>query len=210
MHRKCILIKKMKLTKKEQIEITAKDLFWKHGFKKVSIDEICKKANVSRKTFYTFYENKNALAIFILQSLVESIKDSYVDILEADVSFAVKMQKILVMKLKMSESLSMEFIADFYNPDAGEILEYFTKMSEESIAFLREFFRKAQEKGEMNPNLNLDYVMWMIQKVMELCSSPELTLMFPNAESLVRQITESVLYGIMPVEKNLISITHNA
>jgi hypothetical protein len=52
--------------------------------------------------------------------------------------------------------------------------------------------------------------MWMIQKVMELCSSPELTLMFPNAESLVRQITESVLYGIMPVEKNLISKTHNA
>ena len=29
-------------TKKEQLEITAKDLFLKHGFKKVSIDEICK------------------------------------------------------------------------------------------------------------------------------------------------------------------------
>jgi AcrR family transcriptional regulator len=44
----------MKLTNKEQIEHKARELFWKHGFKKVTIDEICKKANVSRKTYYTF------------------------------------------------------------------------------------------------------------------------------------------------------------
>jgi len=190
----------MKLTKKEQLEFTAKELFWKHGFKKVSIDEICKKANVSRKTFYTFYENKNALVIFILQAMVEVIKESYEDILNADIPFADKMEKMLVMKLKMSESLSMEFVADFYNPDAGEILDYFKRMSEDSIATSREFFRQAQEKGEMNPNLNLDYVMWMIQKVMELCSTPELLSMFPNAQSLTRQISESVLYGIMPIK----------
>jgi len=73
-------------------------------------------------------------------------------------------------------------------------------MSEDSIATSREFFRQAQEKGEMNPNLNLDYVMWMIQKVMELCSTPELLSMFPNAQSLTRQISESVLYGIMPIK----------
>ena len=190
----------MKLTKKEQLEFTAKDLFWKHGFKKVSIDEICRKSNVSRKTFYTFYDNKNALVIFILKAMVEGIKDSYEGILDADIPFADKMEKMLVLKLKMSESLSMEFVADFYNPDAGEILDYFQKMSEESISISREFLKKAQEKGEMNSNLNLDYVMWMIQKVMELCSTPELLSMFPNVESMTRQISESVLYGIMPVK----------
>jgi len=31
----------MKSTKKEQIEQKALELFWKHGFKKVSTDEIC-------------------------------------------------------------------------------------------------------------------------------------------------------------------------
>ena len=103
----------------------------------------------------------------------------------------------------MSESLSLEFVSDFYNPDAGEVLEYFTKMTEESIAFSREFFRKAQEKGEMNPNLNLDYLTWLIQRAMELCSSPELLKMFPTAESMTRQISESILYGIMPVKASI-------
>src|ERR1035437_5995564 len=170
LHRKCILIKKMKLTKKEQLEITAKDLFWKHGFKKVSIDEICKKSNVSRKTFYTFYENKNALVLFILREMVDGIKASYVDILKAEITFAEKMQKMLMLRLNTSKSLSLEFVADFYNPEAGEILDYFTRMKEESIVSSRHFLLKAQEKGEMNPNLNLDYVIWLMQKVMELCS----------------------------------------
>jgi len=193
----------VKPTKKEQLEITAKELFWKHGFKKVSIDEICRKANVSRKTYYTLYENKTALVIFILRTMVEEIKAAYLKIMEDDVPFAEKMEKMLILKLKMSESLSMEFVADFYNPDAGEVLEYFTSMTEESIAFSREFFRKAQEKGEMNPNLNLDYLIWLIQRAMELCSSPELLKMFPTVESMTRQISESILYGIMPVKTSL-------
>jgi AcrR family transcriptional regulator len=192
----------VKLTKKEQIEHKAKELFLKHGFKKVTIDEICKKANVSRKTFYTFYENKTALVVFILNEIIENIKSVNYKIIDADIPFAEKMEKMLALKLKMSESLSLEFISDFYNPDAGEVLEYFNKMKEESITISRELFRKAQENGEMNPNLNLDFVMLMIQKIMELCSTQELLAMFPNAESMTRQIAEYALYGIMPVKNN--------
>jgi len=192
----------MKLTKKEQIEITAKDLFWKHGFKKVSIDEICKKSNVSRKTFYTFYENKNALVIFIFHDTIESIKSINNQIFEADIPFTLKLEQILIRKIKMSESMSLEFIADFYNPDAGEILNFFQKFMDDTLYSTREFLRKAQEKGEMNPNLNLDYVIWIMQKVMELCSSSELISMFPTAESMTRQIAESMLYGILPVKSN--------
>ena len=192
----------MKLTKKEQIEITAKDLFWKHGFKKVSIDEICKKSNVSRKTFYTFYENKNALVIFIFHDTIESIKSINNQIFEADIPFTLKLEQILIRKIKMSESMSLEFIADFYNPDAGEIFNFFQKFMDDTLYSTREFLRKAQEKGEMNPNLNLDYVIWIMQKVMELCSSSELISMFPTAESMTRQIAESMLYGILPVKSN--------
>ena len=192
----------MKPTKKQQIENTATDLFLKHGFKKVSIDEICKKANVSRKTFYTFYENKNALVLFILNETIESIKSANYQLFESDIPFAEKLQQMLIRKLKMSENFSMEFISDFYNPDAGEIFDSFQKFVDETIVSTREFLRKAQEKEEMNPNLNLDYVMWIMQKVMELCSSPELISMFPTAESMTRQISESMFYGIMPVKSN--------
>ena len=192
----------MKLTKKEQIEQTAKELFWKHGFKKVSIDEICKKAKVSRKTFYTFYENKSALVLFILKEMSDKAFADTHNITDGEGNFAEKLEKMLAMKFERSKDFSMEFMADFYNPDATVILEYFNKIVEESLALMYEFYQKAQKKGEMNPELNLDYVMWMMQKQIELCSTPDLMGMFPNVESMARQVSQSLIYGIMPVKHN--------
>lgn len=191
----------MKLTKKQQIEHKAKELFWKHGFKKVSIDEICKKANVSRKTFYTFYENKNALILYLYNKEIEDTYVIYDGIIESDLSFSEKLEKIFNYKFESTKNISMEFIADFYNPDAGELTTFFNNTIERSMKFMRDFLFKAQKKGEINPDLNLDYVMFMMQKAIDLCGTQELMTMFPDANTLTRQVTQSIVYGIMP-QKN--------
>jgi AcrR family transcriptional regulator len=41
---------------------TAKDLFWKHGFRRVSVEEICKKSGISKMTFYRYFPNKIEVA----------------------------------------------------------------------------------------------------------------------------------------------------
>jgi len=192
----------MKLTKKQQIEEKAKELFWKHGFKKVTIDEICKKANVSRKTFYTFYENKNALVMYIFSKVTEEAFAIYEGIVASDLTFSEKLQDIFEFKYKNTDEFSMEFVADFYNPDSGEMLTLFNSTIEKSMNFMREFFKTAQDKGELNPELSIDYVMWLMQKSVELCGSKELMSLFPNVDSMARQVTQSLIYGIMPVKNN--------
>jgi len=192
----------MKPTKKQQLEITAKDLFWKHGFKKVSIDEICKKANVSRKTFYTFYENKNALVIYTYNKVVDEAYGIYEGVMESDLSFSEKLEKIFNYKLEFTKNISMEFISDFYNPDAGELTTLFNATVERSMKFMRDFLSIAQQNGDINQDLSLDYIMFMIQKAIDLCGSQELMSMFPDVNTLTRQVTQSIIYGIMPVENN--------
>lgn len=188
------------MTKKEKIENTARELFWKHGFKKVSIDEICKKSHVSRKTYYTYYANKSALVISILDKLNSEMMLLYKQIIDSEKSFSQKMNEIMALKFDLNKDFSMEFVADFFNPDAAEILENFNKMVAESMQITKTFFVNAQQKGEMNPELNIDYVMWMMQKQMELCTTPELMSMFPDAETMSRQLSLSIVYGIMPVK----------
>ena len=100
----------MKSTKKEQIEQKALELFWKHGFKKVSIDEICKKANVSRKTFYTFYGNKNALIIYLYYKMIEDTSVVYTEIIESDLAFSKKLETLFNQKLEATKNLSIKFI----------------------------------------------------------------------------------------------------
>ena len=195
----------MKLTKREQLEITAKDLFWKHGFKKVSIDEICKKANVSRKTYYTFYENKNALVIYLYKKVVDEAYEIYEGVVESNMSFSEKLEKIFNYKLEFTKNISMEFIADFYNPDAGELTTLFNDTVERSMKFMRNFLNIAQKNGDVNQDLSLDYIMFMMQKAIDLCGTKELMAMFPDVNILTRQVTQSIIYGIMPVK-----IIHNS
>ena len=190
----------MKLTKKEQIEQKALELFWKHGFKKVSIDEICKKSTVSRKTFYTFYGNKNALIMYLYTKMVNEAYVKYEEINKSDLAFSEKLEKLLNQKLESTKNLSMEFIADLYNPDAGELVTFFNGIINQSMKFMRDFLSDAQKKGDINSDLSLDYIMFMMQKAIDLCGTQELMSMFPDANSLTRQVTQSIIYGIMPVQ----------
>lgn len=44
---------------KQQFILSAgKELFWKHGVKRVTVEEICVQASVSKMTFYKFFMNK--------------------------------------------------------------------------------------------------------------------------------------------------------
>ncbi len=190
------------MTKKEKIDATARDLFWKHGFKKVSIDEICKKSGVSRKTFYTYYANKIALVLSILENLTNDMFLSYEKLVHDETkSFSEKLSEMLLQKYEANKQFSMEFVNDFYHPDSAEILDFFMKVSGKSISLTREFFIQAQAQGAMNPNLDINFVMWYIQKQVDVAKSPEIQSMFASAKDMSRQFSELIIFGIMPVDK---------
>jgi AcrR family transcriptional regulator len=190
------------MTKKQKIEHIAKELFFKHGFKKVTIDEICKKAHVSRKTYYTFYENKIALVLFIIDEISSDTIRKFTSVINGEGTFAEKLEHSLQLKYEFSKMITMEFLADFFDPGAAEILEYWQKMMQESLKLLMDFFREGQRTGEMNPDINLNYVMWYFQKLSEILKSPEISAMFSNPEEMVKQVSKTMIYGIMPIKAN--------
>ena len=49
------------MNKKEEVINAARDLFTKYGYKKVSMDEIAKEANVTKKTIYSYFSDKEAM-----------------------------------------------------------------------------------------------------------------------------------------------------
>ncbi len=55
------------INKKDEILISARELFTNYGYKKVSMDEIAKNAGVTKKTVYSYFDDKESL----LKSLIE-------------------------------------------------------------------------------------------------------------------------------------------
>lgn len=60
--------------KKEQIIEVARQLFHQFGFKKVSMDEIARKAVVTKKTIYTYFKSKEELLKHFIQEEINNMR----------------------------------------------------------------------------------------------------------------------------------------
>jgi AcrR family transcriptional regulator len=71
-------LSKLNLPRKQlQILKTGLDLFQRFGIKRVTIEEICQTANVSKMTFYKYFKNKNELVRFIWEKGVEQAVEKF-------------------------------------------------------------------------------------------------------------------------------------
>lgn len=63
--------KKMDINLRKSILKTAEGLFTKYGIKSIKVDDICNELHISKKTFYTEFENKEALIEVVYNSICE-------------------------------------------------------------------------------------------------------------------------------------------
>ena len=86
--------------KLQQLIENAWDLFWQFGFTRVSIEEICKEAGVSKMTFYKHFKNKNDLVRFIMKEMSEYSLRLYDEIMSEDIPFVEKIHKSVELKIE--------------------------------------------------------------------------------------------------------------
>ena len=60
--------------KEEQIIQAARELFTVYGYKRVSMDEIAKKANVTKRTVYSYFKSKEDLLKYFIDEEIRTMK----------------------------------------------------------------------------------------------------------------------------------------
>ena len=61
---------------------TAGNLFFRLGIRSVSIDDICRELGMSKKTFYVYFESKDALIEQMLLSNIRYMADKMEELLQ--------------------------------------------------------------------------------------------------------------------------------
>ena len=61
---------------------TSCDLFFRLGIRSVSIDDICRELGMSKKTFYVYFESKDALIEQMLLSNIRYMADKMEELLQ--------------------------------------------------------------------------------------------------------------------------------
>ncbi len=187
---------KFKSKKHQHLVESAKDLFWKFGFKRVTVEEICETASVSKMTFYRFYPNKMEVAKAVFDMVIDKGIDDFRELMQSDMSAPEKMRKMLQMKFEGTNDISKEFMMDFYNNPDLEISAYIQKRTGEVWMSIIEDFRQGQRDGWMRNDFKPEFILFASQKIMELATDEKVLGLYANPQELVMEIANFFTYGI--------------
>ncbi len=178
---------------------TARELFWKHGLKRVSVEEICEKAGVSKMTFYRHFDNKTELAKAICLKVVEDSRQQFSSIIHDEATTpAQKLELMIKMKLDGTNEISREFLNDFYSSQETGIAEFIATLTARVWSEMITDFRTAQEKGWFRKDFKPEAFFIMSQKLIELLNDEGFQRLFSTPQEMVLEMTRMFTYGIMP------------
>ena len=190
-------------TNKKYIAIkdAAKDLFWKHGLKRVSIEEICQKAGASKMTFYKFFPNKTELAKTIFTDVVESGQTRFQEILKSDKPPSTKVKEILLMKLEGTNNISPEFMKDFYSGGDPELTAFVEQITVKTWENLRNDYKKAQEEGIFRKDFNIELLIKLKFKLAEVLEDENIVKLYGSPQEMILELANLLTYGIVEHEQ---------
>lgn len=190
-----------KSKKLQQITETAHTLFMRHGIKRVTIEEICRTATVSKMTFYKYFDNKNDLAISVLDSIFTKAEKHYSNIMAQDASFSEKAKDIIKLKLEASKDVSTEMLQDLWNNPVPEVADYMKKRTQLSLKLFLDDMIAAQNKGEIRQDINPHFILYFIGKMQEIATDEKIIHMYETVQDFTSEIINLFFYGILTREK---------
>ena len=187
----------MKKTSYNILFSTAKNLFFKFGLRRVSVEEICKKAMVSKMTFYRNFNNKEHVAVIILNNFLDESFKKYKDIMSENVSFDKKVENLILNDKSYIDQLGTEFINDVYNYKNTIFSEIIEKTDKLFYKELRKDFKLAQKNGDLRRDTPVDFYIYMMESIKEKMADSELKKIYQDEKAMLMDLTNFFFYGIM-------------
>jgi AcrR family transcriptional regulator len=184
--------------KREALLNTGRRLFWKYGFRRVTVNEICKEADVSKMTFYRCFENKTDLAKTIFDKEVKNGIDKFNEIIKSDISASEKMKNIIQMKMEGTNDISSEFLMDFYRSSDTGLKEYVEEVTRNSWEEIIEGFRYAQQRGWFRKDFKPEFLFHISQKLVPIWTDVEMLKLYNSPQDLILEFANFIAYGISP------------
>ena len=187
--------------KKEELKCCAHDLFCKHGVKRVSVEEICQKAGVSKMTFYRHFTNKECMVEQIIKELFDDFHKQLLEIKRMKIPFEEKIQKILLKKIEFTEKYSREFLKEIMTGSIPELKEFIEEKNQNHLMDIRKMFVSAKKNGDIRKEVNIDFIMYMLIKMREMFHDEKLNHLYPDETCLMKEMFTFFYYGILTRKK---------
>jgi len=154
----------------------AEPLLREHGLRKVTVDDLCAAAGVSRRTFYQHFESREALASEVIGIIVQDASGPIIANLESRRPAAELIPKHFRLIAELAyPRVSARFFADVDAelPAASRLIaETRRRMIDGLVAVIH----RGQREGSIQPGLNPEALGKIINAIVEMVISPAFAL----------------------------------
>ena len=175
-------------SKREQILETAIRLFSRYGAKRVTIEELCREAGVSKMTFYKYFANKTRLVESIKDRWVEEGFQKFEEISALDIPFPEKIQLMTRWKVEFASRISAEFLREMVSMD--DVEKQFKSRYLKNIA-------DAQQNGDIRSDIDLDFLWMVLEKLSELVKEEQWKDVFSDFSQYQEQLRTLIYFGLL-------------
>ena len=133
---------------KRSLQEACKQSWTQYGYKKTSVDDLCRQVGISKGAFYIFFESKEALFCEVLCSVQEQMNKAAFETIEM---YRNKYGVAAALKLIYREYNKNNFL---YNSDSMDFTILMNKLSEEQAKKIEESNRMSRQLFFSRPYLN--------------------------------------------------------
>ena len=181
-----------------QIIRTGRSLFWKHGIKRVTIEEICMEAKVSKATFYKHFSNKIELVKRIIDWITKESMGKYHEIMSRDIPFEEKIVQSVRLKMEQTNEMSNEFYNDYLLHADPELSAYLGEKITEGISMIIKDYTDAQKRGDIRGDIKPEFIMYFLNHMITMAEDPKLLAQYRQPQDLIMELTNFFFYGVLP------------
>ncbi|MCB0751753.1 MAG: TetR/AcrR family transcriptional regulator [Ignavibacteriae bacterium] len=115
------------MNEKEKIANYSKDVFFKSGFYKITMDEIAQGLRVSKKTIYKYFPSKNILLENVIKAFMNSTKKRLLKNISEQENSILKIKSLTEAFAELSLKLNQKLLYDLqtHMPELWESVESF-------------------------------------------------------------------------------------
>jgi len=154
-------------SKQERIIKAAVEEFGAHPYLKTSINRIIKKAEISKGSFYQYFNNKNDLYKYILDQVTEAKMKFLGEKMQnyQQLEFFELLRELFVAGIQFKKEYPLySDIGDRILNGNNESLkeEIYGESKPESNNFFEQLLKEAVHKGEIDPNVDINFTAFLL------------------------------------------------
>jgi AcrR family transcriptional regulator len=189
-------VKSTTLTSSGSLLAAAKRLFWKHGIKRVSVEDISSEAGLSKMTFYRNFANKEAIAFQLMQNLIEVGHARFVEIMEQPEPLPVRLRSMIRMKLEYSQGISEEFLHDLIKSDDPKFSKLLEDGHKKSRKIFSHYLHESIDRGEIDPDMKVEFVLYWVDELSIKMEDETVIALFPDLTERIEHLMRFLFFGI--------------